>query len=172
MSQGKFLFTGPESSGKTTLATWASERWAGVLVPEFARIYLDGMTRNYDMSDLVEIAHRQMLIEKMAHRKNRPIFCDTSLMVINIWMMERFGASLWDHGFDPGHLEHYDVVFLCTPDFPWVADELRENPDDRDRLYERYRNEWQLINAPIYEIRGSKDERKLAITQQIGERVS
>ena len=33
---------------------------------------------------------------------------------------------------------HFDLHVLCAPDIPWEADPLRENPDDRHILFEKY----------------------------------
>jgi nicotinamide riboside kinase len=33
----------------------------------------------------------------------------------------------------------FDLHTLCWPDIPWEADPLRENPDNRDKLFELYK---------------------------------
>ncbi len=140
MKVSKFLFTGPECSGKTTLTEWAARHWKGICVPEYARLHLHAINRPYELEDLLEIANQQLKLESLASRKTSYIFCDTSLLVIHIWMSEKFGTSLWDHGFDVNHLHLYDHVYLCSPDMDWQEDELREHEKDRQRLFDIYRN--------------------------------
>ena len=40
---------------------------------------------------------------------------------------------------------------LCPPDLPWEADPLRENPHDRERLYDLYRRRLMDLGA-IYQV--------------------
>ena len=55
----KIIFTGPESTGKSTLAKKLSQLYNTVWVPEFARTYLEGMNRLYREEDLLKIAQGQ-----------------------------------------------------------------------------------------------------------------
>ena len=59
----KIILTGPESSGKTTLAKQLAERFQTTWVPEFARTYLDNLTRPYREDDLLRIAQGQKDLE-------------------------------------------------------------------------------------------------------------
>ena len=54
----KVAFTGPESSGKTTLAKWAADHFSCSYVNEYAREYLTGK-KEYSMNDLLVIANEQ-----------------------------------------------------------------------------------------------------------------
>ena len=54
----RIAFTGPESCGKTTLATWCAAFFNWPLAQEYARTYLE--TRPlYKESDLIEMAKGQ-----------------------------------------------------------------------------------------------------------------
>ena len=57
------VITGPESSGKTTLARQLAERWKAPLVKEVARDYLQGKG-SYQKSDLLKIAKLQYVTEQ------------------------------------------------------------------------------------------------------------
>ena len=51
---------GPESTGKTTLARYLAERYHGVLVPEYAREYVEQLGRHYTREDVETIARHQI----------------------------------------------------------------------------------------------------------------
>ncbi|MEL6988428.1 MAG: AAA family ATPase, partial [Bacteroidota bacterium] len=53
----------------------------------------------------------------------------------------------------------YDFIFLCSPDVDWEADPLRENPDDRDRLFELYKENLNALKWDYYSLLGSKKQR-------------
>ena len=143
------VVTGPESTGKTTLATQLSDRDKLPLIPEFAREYLDTKTAGYryTFEDLIAIGHAQNKMEYNAYQKHDQIVCDTDLVTIDIWAKEKFGRAL---GMDIPLIE-YKHYILCPPDIPWEYDEQRENPDDRNRLFDVYKKYLISIGAS-YEI--------------------
>src|SRR5688572_26222060 len=82
--------TGPESCGKTTLATQPGEALSAPVVSEVARDYLTESRRQhpgyqYGPHDLLEIAQLQNLREQEALLHNPEyLVCDTDLLVIVI----------------------------------------------------------------------------------------
>jgi nicotinamide riboside kinase len=62
---------------------------------------------------------------------------------------------------------HYDLWMLCTPDIPWEADPLRENPYDRDRLFTVYRDMLDRLRKPYVIIAGDREERIATATAAI-----
>lgn len=137
----KIAFTGPESSGKSTLALWLSEEIEGVYCEEFARNYLNGK-QNYDENDLLKIAKGQLLSWENANPKKH-LIADTEMIVIEIWSNWKFNKC---DPFISSQLkkQDFDFYFLCKPDIPWVMDPLRESPNDRDDLFNIYME--SLIN--------------------------
>jgi len=135
--------TGPESTGKSTLAARLAETLGGVLVTEVARRYLAGR-EDYDAADLRAIARAQIESEEAALLSDAPlIVCDTDLTVIQVWWEEKFGALPQELNVALG--DRYERGYLLLkPDLPWIEDPLRENPHDRERLYARYE---QLLAA-------------------------
>ena len=138
------VFTGPESSGKTTCAIKISEEYQLPLVSEYAREYLMNYGSDYTIEDIRNIAEKQMELEKLAHKANPLIICDTDIITLEIWALEKFGTSLVPVD-NLAEKKHY---LLCYPDIPWEPDPLRENPEDRLRLYERYKNYLIELNLP------------------------
>jgi len=156
MRQIKIAITGPESSGKTTLSELLNKYYKdSVLVSEFAREYLNKLNRKYQYSDLLKIAKGQKekeLIEKK--NNNKIIISDTTLQVIKIWSLEKYKKC------DPWILNNegiYTHHLLCKPDFKWKPDPLRENPFDRDRLFDIYLKD--LNKKPFTIVSGKKKSR-------------
>ncbi|MCC6724370.1 MAG: ATP-binding protein [Saprospiraceae bacterium] len=151
----KIVLTGPESSGKTTLAEQLAAHFGTVWVPEFSRRYLNELGRPYTADDLLAIAKGQMALEDgMASKAtNGLIFMDTSLEVVKVWSEVRFG-------FCDEKIEQWltqrppDLYLLCLPDLPWSPDPQRENPNDRDMLLERYRKELREQNLAFSQVWG------------------
>jgi nicotinamide riboside kinase len=109
----KIVFTGPESSGKSHGPTYVEK-------------------------DLLTIAQGQVVAEERAVKGLPPlVVCDTDLITLRIWSEEKYGRC---HPWISQQTEQrvYDLWLLCKPDLPWEPDPLRENPDDRDRLFERH----------------------------------
>ncbi len=79
----KIAFTGPESSGKTTLSKKIAEILNGEWHEEYAREYLTNLNRSYNQEDLIEIALKQN--EKRINCNSRFQIYDTEMLVIKIW---------------------------------------------------------------------------------------
>jgi NadR type nicotinamide-nucleotide adenylyltransferase len=155
----KIIFTGPESTGKSTLAKKLSQLYNTVWVPEFARTYLEGMNRLYREEDLLKIAQGQHDLESFfLKRTNKYLFCDTSMLVMKIWSEYRFGKC---HPWILEQLENEKNAsyVLCGTDISWENDELRENPNDRDELYQKYLSELKFYQKEFIEVSGSQNDR-------------
>ena len=155
----RIVFTGPESSGKTTLTQHLAAHYGAPWVPEYARVYLEKQLTGYTEADLTKIAEGQLYRENRISAGSPPLLlCDTDLLTIKIWSEYKYQRTA------PWILEqirerHYDYYFLCRPDVPWEADPLRENPHDREALYDRYRDELDALGKTYVEIGGSLTER-------------
>lgn len=139
----EIIVTGPESSGKTTIAARLAERHNTIWVEEFARKYLQELGRPYTRHDIAEIARGQAAWQAQAlgHPQARNfVFVDTDALVCKIWEEVKFGAcspvteTLWRNS-------KAGLYLLCAPDLPWQYDPLRETPDPMARwaLFERYK---------------------------------
>jgi NadR type nicotinamide-nucleotide adenylyltransferase len=156
----KIAIIGPECTGKSDLSAYLAEHYKTVWVPEYARAYLDNLTRPYEQHDLLTIAHGQLRIEdEWARDANRLLICDTNLYVIKVWSEFKYGVC------DPEIINKietrkYDLYLLTYIDVPWQADVLREHPNQRDDLYEIYKKEMLNQPVPFFEIKGNRDERR------------
>ncbi len=148
----KIVLTGPESSGKTTIAKRLAMDFDAPLVTEYARTYLEVLNRPYQQSDLKIIAQGQVAAEKKAAAKNpHLLICDTDLWTILIWSEEKYNQV------DPYistilNQQKTNLYLLLQPTLPWRYDPQRENPTDRDRLFQIYRNKLRAHRQPYLEI--------------------
>ncbi|MGB3780598.1 MAG: ATP-binding protein [Tunicatimonas sp.] len=134
----KVVVTGPESSGKTTLAQALAAHYRVPWVAEYARTYIEQLTQPYQEADLLAIARGQVQREdEQAQTHPHLLICDTSLLVISVWSRYRYGrCHPWiKDQLDQRPVNHY---LLCSPDLPWQPDPQRENPNDRSELFVRY----------------------------------
>jgi NadR type nicotinamide-nucleotide adenylyltransferase len=159
--------TGPESSGKTTLAKMLAAHYDTVYVPEFARTYLTKIHRPYMESDLLEITKGQLQLEtqKAAFSKDY-LFCDSDITVMKIWATQKYGrCDDWIE--EKNRTHHYDLYVLCEPDIAWEADPLRENPNDRYALFDLYIKELEEKKANYIIVNGTKQERLNKVIEAI-----
>ena len=144
---------GPESTGKTTLARYLAERYHGVLVPEYAREYVEQLGRPYTREDVETIARHQIeQLQRLTTNDQRLYFFDTELIITKVWFEYKYGeCPAWVE--DALRRFPMDVYLLCYPDIEWQFDPVRENPDNREELFLRYEQEIQKLSIPYYIIR-------------------
>ena len=145
---------GPESTGKSSLARYLAKRYEGVLVPEYAREFVERKgTTDVTWNELCEIARKQ-IDELQANNQEPIVFFDTELIVTKV---------LFEYAFErvPEWLNEairqypMDVYLLTYPDIPWQPDPARSNGSEaiRKELFDRYEAEIQALDIPYYIIR-------------------
>lgn len=163
----KVTIIGPECTGKSELSQYLANYYQTAWVPEYARGYLDNLTRPYHENDLLTIAHGQLRIEdEFARDANKVLFCDTNLYVIKVWSVFKYGRveqEILDHIRN----RKYDLYLLTNIDLPWVSDPLREHPHKREELYQIYLNEMKSQSTPFVEITGDGEVRKQAAVDAV-----
>ena len=165
----KVVLVGPESSGKSTLCVKLAQHYNALYVEEFVRKYLHDNGASYSYNDLTAIATGQLneekkSIEKLAAQSSshhpRLLFVDTDLYVIKIWselVYNKCAVSILNAlAINDNHL-----YLLCEPDIPWMADPLREYPDEKSRILHYHHYKDAMINQPIewININGDYEER-------------
>ncbi len=156
----KVVITGPESTGKTTLAEQLARSFRTVWIPEYARGYVNNLGREYEYQDLVHIGERQ--IEELTNQykgADQFIFFDTGLIITRVWFLERFQTC-------PAIIDRairtipVDLYLLCRTDIEWINDLVREHSGlDRERLFKRYQEELIQYGLPYRIIEGTGEGR-------------
>lgn len=166
----RIAITGPESTGKSFLAEKLAHHYNSFWVPEFARVYIDHLDREYTYNDILFIAQSQMECESVANLMAKDyLFCDTDLIVTKIWCEYKYGKC------HPWILEEldkssYDLYLLPNIDLPWQPDSQREHPDNRKELFELYLNELKSRGLPFEIINGVGEYRLQNAIRQIDQR--
>ena len=151
--------TGPESTGKSTLAARLAAHYSTSFAPEYAREYLAESGRHYTPEDLEEIARGQLMAEAAAEaRAQRIVFCDSDLLVIKIWAEHAFAACP-EWILQRIDQQQYDLVLLMGVDLPWQPDPLREHPHLRQHFYDLYKRELSERMSNFAEVSGDADRR-------------
>jgi nicotinamide riboside kinase len=135
----KIVITGPESSGKTTLASLLAKEYNTTWLKEYAREYLEQINRPYELKDVLIMAKKQLKLEE--NSTSELTILDTDLTIYAIWIKEKYNQEI---DWITAHLKTANdkLYLLCDVDIEWEEDELREHPniEDRQRLFEDYKN--------------------------------
>ena len=155
----RIVVTGPESSGKTTLAKALAKHFGIDMVPEFARQYLNENGPSYSFKDLGIMAQGQLQLEKnYQQQENSFLICDTDILTYKIWSEYKYGHV--ESRILTGLESVSDSLYLlCAPDIPWEADPLRENPMDRYDIYDLYEENLDFYNLNFIKIEGGLELR-------------
>ena len=166
----KIVLFGPESTGKTTLSRQLAAHYNTLWVPEYAREYLqdkwDTKKQVCQPEDLLPIAVGQMALENAhAKRANKVLICDTDLLETKVYS-EVYYTGTCDPLLDKYAQEnYYHLYFLTYIDTPWVADDLRDKPTERERMFNAFENTLLSYNKPFVLLKGNPEKRfKLAVS--------
>jgi nicotinamide riboside kinase/4'-phosphopantetheinyl transferase EntD len=164
-THARVVLTGPESSGKSTLAQDLSEAFSRPFAAEAARAYLAEQPFR-GMEDLLAIHRAQrQASEDLIYRSSEgtrdfvsAAIEDTDALTIWIWAEEKFGEVPEEIQADFAQYPPM-LYLLCHPEIPWEPDPLRENPTDRDRLFDRHIALLEAHGHAFVVLRGGRSER-------------
>ncbi|WP_444522775.1 AAA family ATPase [Psychrobacter sp. AOP7-D1-21] len=168
---------GAESTGKTTLCRDLAAYFDTSWVSEYMRTYLQAKWDNEQLTctweDLLPIAQGQITLENTLAKQvaqtsdtSHYLFCDTSLFELMVY-------SYWYYGNCPSALKqaalahHYDLILLTDVDIPWVADDLRDSPHQRDEISAYFASQLNKHQKPFQRISGDRDERVQKVVAQL-----
>ena len=157
----KIIITGPESTGKSTLAKSLSNYLKEPFVPEFARFFIPTLKESYTAANLVDIARGQLYWHQLyKSNANKVLLCDTGVEAIDIWFQYRFGdinpqiRALFI-------ADEHCIYLVCKPDIPWEADPLRETPHQRPQIFDSFISLLNQFGKNYYIIEGQHEEDRL-----------
>ena len=164
----RIVLFGPESTGKTTLAKQLSEKYDVPWVVEYAREYLQ---EKWDRSraicqpeDLVPIAIGQINLENeviiQAENDDKQfIVCDTDLLETLVYSEVYYNGWADQRLLDAVSSQNYDLYLLTGIDVPWVADDLRDKPHEREKMYEAFRSALEANSCNYISLQGNQTTR-------------
>jgi NadR type nicotinamide-nucleotide adenylyltransferase len=162
------VVTGSECTGKTSLAAALAARFDTTWSGEFARAYVEGGRPALDASDVEPIASGQIAGEVEAERRAagrgaRLVVRDTDLFSTVVYGRHYYGrCPAWVAA---AAVERAgDLYLLLAPDVPWVADGVRDRPDEASRLevHRLFRETLAAAGARVVEITGDWRARSAA----------
>jgi len=159
----KVVFYGPESTGKSSLAKELASWFDTVYVEEFSRIYAEAKAQNdlqLTKEDVLPIAIGQMAAEnKQLKNANKLLICDTDLLETKVY------AEYYYDGYCPEVVKKYaqentyDLYFLTYIDTVWEDDGIRDQPNDRQQLFDRFEVALKDSNKTYVLVKGTFEER-------------
>ncbi|HMB64712.1 MAG TPA: ATP-binding protein [Eudoraea sp.] len=160
----KIVLFGPESTGKTTLSEQLARHYNTVWVPEFARAYLQDKWNNQRKTcapeDLLPIAKGQINLENsLSEKASKILFCDTDLLETKVYS-EAYYLGYCDPVLEKYALKNkYDLYLLTYIDVPWVKDDLRDKPGERERMFQYFKTTLEKYNRNYIILKGDKKRR-------------
>ena len=160
----KIVLFGPESTGKTSLCIQLANYYDTVWVEEYARMYLQEKwnreRRTCEPRDLLPIAFGQMALEnRQAEQANKVLICDTDLLETKVYSQTYFGGMV-NPSIEKAAAENtYDLYFLTYIDVPWEPDDLRDRPDQREEMFQAFKNALEENNKPYILLKGDRENR-------------
>ena len=179
MTIKKFIFVGPESTGKTTLCKMLSEKYETLWVQEACRLMAEEKTPeinpnieaeninfNFTLDEFIKMADRQKKEElELTNKSNNLLICDNDSFAISIWC-ERYLGKYYNEIYDiyqsaNNLLNNKDKIYILTkPNVPFVQDGLRDGEHIRDWMYDRFLEEltnkkmnYYILDSPNYDER-------------------
>lgn len=164
--------TGPESSGKTVLATQLGHHFTAPVAAEFSREWLQRRVGRYTEHSLSVIAAGQLTNERKAIQQSSdaPVtVADTDIQVLEVWWWVRFASPAWQRRYalraPPRRLYPMWLqsalrrrtprcYLLAVPDLAWEPDPLRESAGERQQLFDHYRRVLQRDGLRFTTVQG------------------
>jgi nicotinamide riboside kinase len=149
------IFTGVESTFKSTLAKAVGEALSREVCREFAREYLDELDPKPSMHSFPKehfeaIARGQLLAQKNSgyYETGQQIF-DTDGLTLAVWGSDKYGVedSQW---LAPGGPSFY---LLCAPTNTYTEEEYRVDGHRREELHQKYVDLLEELGRPYLILR-------------------
>ena len=162
----RIVICGPESTGKSTMIENLSVHFNTNYVDEFARAFLQ---KKWNIAnevctkeDLIKIAKGQIELENIKIKSaNKLIFCDTNISTTLAWSKTHFDGFCDPWMLSQSKLLKYDYYLLLNTDVAWIKDDLRDSPNDREKMFLAHKFELDILNVNYDIIEGSNFDKRL-----------
>ena len=147
--------TGPESTGKTTLAARIAKRFDSEWVPEASRAYAERKGAPLTADDVTPIAREHVRVaDERARGAKLLLSLDTDLLSTVIYSRHYYGRTpRWIEGAERVRRSH--LYLLCDVDVPWLPDGVRDRPANRAEMFSTFEGALQRRRLPYVVVRGS-----------------
>lgn len=170
----KFVFVGPESSGKSTICLRLVEHFKCDYIPEVCRLMAeskipnntsDKIDFNFTLDDFISMAHTQNIFENTLYTHNSPfLICDNDSFALTIWCeryLDQYYSEIYEIYKNASYLNNDDKIYiLLKHNVPFVQDGYRDGEHIRHWMFERFKTElenkkmkYYIIDSPDYEER-------------------
>jgi NadR type nicotinamide-nucleotide adenylyltransferase len=164
---------GPESTGKSTLATRLAAHFGCEVVPEYGRAYCEAHGTDIGMAELVHIAEAQDAMNRAAAVRAAELHAplvlfDTDPLITAVWAEMMFAAR--DPWFDR-FASYADLYLLLDIDLPFVDDGLRvyAKVEERQHFFDLCKSELDARGVRYSLVRGVGEARFAAALTAINE---
>lgn len=154
---------GPESTGKSRLTQELSAHYDEPSTREYMREYLqekwDKSKLSCTYDDLVPITAGQIRWENEASQyAEKLLFCDTNPLQLKVYAHAYYDQcpQVISDFIENASYAHY---LLLDIDVEWVDDDLRDKPDERQFMFQKFRRELNSNNLPYTVINGQGEKR-------------
>ncbi len=160
----KIAVVGPESTGKSTMATLLAQHYHTVWVPEYARYYCAALQKPCTLQDEENMFFGQLALEAAMETiaRNNLLICDTTFLTVKIWSDYQLGATP-QIVLDTLKTHHYDFYLLMDIDLPWQADPLRDFENLGEHFMQVWHTELQALGAHYAVINGKENRLSNAV---------
>lgn len=158
----RIVVVGAESTGTTTLSSGLAKALGVPWVPEYGRMYSEGMIHTkyvWSDDDFVHIATMQQMMERhMAAHSNGMIICDTNATATTIWQ-ERYMNRSTEAVRVVASQDHADLYIVTSDDIPFVQDGTRDGESIRHAMHRRFIEYLKEADLSYCVVRGDQDTR-------------
>jgi NadR type nicotinamide-nucleotide adenylyltransferase len=168
MSEVKlFCLFGPESTGKSVMAPVLAKAYNTVWVPEVAREIVT--SNQFNREDIIEIGRAQTeRIFQLKQKANKLLICDTDLITTQIYS-RHYLKVVPPILYQMENMVRYDHYFLFDIDVPWVADGMRDLSEQREAMFNTFKEALEQRKITYTLVRGNWAERLAIVKQKINE---
>lgn len=184
----KFVFVGPESTGKTTLCKILSEKYKTLWVQEYCRVAAEEKTNNikeekpknitdeinfnFTLDDFINMAHHQNQEEYDYSKKvNKILICDNDTFALTIWCeryLNKYYTEIYDIYKNANYLHNDKKIYILTkPNVEFVQDGFRDGEHIREWMYLRFIEELKLKKMKYYIIDSPDYKKRLEMAINI-----